>query len=51
MKNFKIDAVKVVSIGATVLGLVGTLATNWTQKKTMDETIKKEVAKALSKEQ
>lgn len=47
MKNFKIDAVKVISVAGTVLGLVGTLASNWTQKKTMDETIKKEVEKAV----
>lgn len=51
MAKIKIDAVKVVSVAGMVLGAVGTLASNWTQKKTIDETIKKEVAKALSKEQ
>lgn len=43
----KPDMVKVIGIAGTVLGLVGTLASNWTNEKKMTETIKEEVKKAL----
>lgn len=46
MKKF--NGVKVVGIVGTVLGVAATLVSNWTQQKTMDETIKKEVEKALT---
>ena len=45
----KPDVVKVVSIAGTVLGLVGTLASNWTNEKKMTKTIEEEVKKALEK--
>lgn len=43
----KPDMVKVISIAGTVLGLVGTLASDWTNEKKMTKTIKEEVKKAL----
>lgn len=47
MKNLKIDLVKVLGLTGTALGIVATLVSNIAQKKQMQETITKEVAKAL----
>ena len=38
---------KILSIGATALGMAGTLLSEWVGKKTMNETIKKEVEAAI----
>jgi hypothetical protein len=43
----KINGLSVVGAIATVLGVVGSLLSNYVQKKTMDMTIKTEVAKAV----
>lgn len=43
----KPNLVTVIKIAGTVMGLAGTLASNWTQDKMIKETIKKEVEKAL----
>lgn len=40
--------VKIISIAGTVLGLVGTLVSSWAQQKTIDDTIAREVEKALN---
>ena len=45
----KINAVGIVSIAGTVLGLAGTLLSGWATNKKMNATIEKEVAKALNK--
>lgn len=42
--------VKIVGGVGTVLGLVGTLATNWYSKKEMDATITKKVAEIVKEE-
>lgn len=43
----KINLVKVASIGGAALSIAATLVSNYSNKKSMDETIAKEVAKAL----
>lgn len=43
----KLNVVKIASIGGAVLSVAATLVSNYSNKKTMDETIAKEVAKAL----
>lgn len=48
--NDKMNIVKTVSIIGTLLGVAGTLVSNWASKQTMNETIQKEVAKALAKQ-
>ena len=47
----KINVVKVISVAGTVLGLIGTLASGWSSGKAMEETVKKEVEKALQNKQ
>lgn len=42
---------KVVGIAGTVVGLAGTLMSNWAGEKKTDETIAKKVAEALAKSQ
>ena len=43
----KINVVKVISAAGTVLGLIGTSASGWSRDKAMEETVKKEVEKAI----
>lgn len=43
----KFDVVKVVGVVGTVLSVVGTLASSWTNDKKMDETVAKKVEEAL----
>ena len=40
--------IKVIGIGATVLGVVTTLVTNWVNDKNLDHKISTEVAKAIA---
>lgn len=47
MKKLNINGVKVLSIAAMVVGTVGSLLSSVSQEKTMQDTIKKEVEKAL----
>lgn len=47
----KINVVKVISVAGTILGLIGTLASGWSRDKAMEETVKKEVEKALQNKQ
>lgn len=44
----KLDGVKLLSIAAMVVGGVGSLLSSISQEKNMQETIKKEVEKALN---
>ena len=43
----RINIVKLISIAGTVLSLIGSVASGWSRDKTMEETVKKEVEKAL----
>lgn len=43
----KVNWVKIASLGATVLSLAATLATNWSSDKAMKEAIKEEVASQM----
>lgn len=43
----KFNVVKVVGVVGAVLSVVGSLASNWTSDKKMDETITKKVEEAL----
>ena len=43
----QINIVKLISVAGTVLSLIGTVASGWSRDKTMEETVKKEVEKAL----
>lgn len=43
----KVNVVKIASLGAMVLGAIGSALSGWANKKEMDKTIKEEVAKAL----
>lgn len=45
MKGF--DTIKLVSLGATLLGLAGTLLSGWASEKKMQEQIEEEVQKQL----
>jgi len=45
--NVKIDMVKVATIGGMVLSLAGTIAASWASTQKMNETITKEVEKAV----
>ena len=45
----KIDVVKVVSVTASVLGVIGTLLSGWAGQKQTEATIDKKVAEAMSK--
>lgn len=48
--KLKLDATKVISITAALVGAAATLLSNVSQKKEMEETVAKEVAKALNKQ-
>ena len=41
---------KIASIGGMALGMLGSALSGWSQNKIMMETIKKEVAKAVTKQ-
>ena len=43
----QINIVKLISVAGTVLSLIGAVASGWSRDKTMEETVKKEVEKAL----
>lgn len=43
----KIDTVKLISIGATVLGLAATVVSNWVSDKKLEETVAEKVNEAL----
>lgn len=47
MKKINVNGVKVLSIAAMAVGAIGSLLSSVAQEKTMQETIKKEVEKAL----
>lgn len=49
MAKIKVDPVKIIGIAGTVLSLVGTLASGWSNEKKMDETVTKKVNEALIK--
>lgn len=47
MKKLNVNVVKVLSIASMVVGAAGSLLSSVSQEKTMQDTIKKEVEKAL----
>lgn len=46
----KIDIVKVMSIGGTILGIAGTLISGYASNKEMARTVEEKVAEALAKQ-
>ena len=47
----KISVAKVIGVVGTVLGLIATLISGWSNDKAMKEAVKKEVEKALQNKQ
>lgn len=46
----KVDIVKVMSIGGTILGIAGTLISGYASNKEMARTVEEKVAEALAKQ-
>lgn len=48
MEKKKIDWIKVISLGGTVLGIASTLIAGWCQNQSMERTIEEKVNEALN---